>query len=52
MYMYLHVHPLLRDGYLFDMCNCFFFFFVYKLSHCVGTIYLKLLLYLEKFSVL
>lgn len=47
--MYLHVHPLLRDGYLFDMCNCFF---VYKLSHCVGTVYLKLLLYLEKFSVL
>lgn len=27
MYMYLHVHPLLRDGYLFDMYNCFFFFF-------------------------
>lgn len=26
MYMYLHVHPLLRDGYLFDMYNCFVFF--------------------------
>lgn len=34
------------------ICAIGFFFFVYKLSHCVGTIYLKLLLYLEKISVL